>query len=184
MKAIANRVNRDAAKDAVVSGSFAAVLSAAALSFCSQQEEGSAAGGLNGPSQWLWGEEEAYTREATLKHTAVGYAIHHSTSIFWATFYEHLFGRGRKRHEQELSNARVIAEAAAMTAAAYIVDYKLTPKRFRPGFEKHISGGSMFAVYAAFGTGLALATLLRLRRDSNNEVLRIRSAPRAERLNH
>ena len=180
MKSAIDRVNPEAMKDAVVSGSFAAVLSAAALSFCSQQEEGSAAGGLNGPSQWLWGEDEAYTREATLKHTAVGYAIHHSTSIFWATFYEHLFGRGRKRLEREVSNARVIAEAAAMAAAAYVVDYKLTPRRFRPGFEKHISGASMFAVYVAFGTGLALATLLRLARDEDEELPppRVESPPR------
>jgi hypothetical protein len=170
MKSAVGKVNPDAVKDALVSGSFAAVLSGAALSFCSQQEEGSAAGGLNGPSQWLWGEGEAYTREATLKHTAVGYAIHHSTSIFWATFYEHLFGRGRKRRAKNLSNAQVIAEAAAMTTAAYVVDYKLTPRRFRPGFEKHMSGPSMFAVYAAFGTGLAIATLLRLARDEDEEL--------------
>src|SRR5688500_8637849 len=111
MKSLVSKINPDAVKDAVVSGSFASVLSASALSYCSREEEGSAAGGLNGPSQWLWGEEEAYTREATLKHTAVGYTIHHSTSIFWAMFYEHLFGRGRKRSEQDVSNTRVIAEA-------------------------------------------------------------------------
>jgi hypothetical protein len=170
MKSAIDRVNPEAMKDAVVSGSFAAVLSASALSFCSRQEEGSAAGGLNGPSQWLWGEDEAYTRDATLKHTGVGYTIHHSTSVFWAAIYEHLFGRARNRTGREVSNARVIAEAAAMTAAAYVVDYKLTPRRFRPGFEKHISGRSMFAVYVAFGTGLALATLLRLARDEDEEL--------------
>lgn len=66
------------ASDAVVSGSAASLASAAALMACSAAHEGSVAGGLNGPSQWLWGESEAYTREATLRHTAAGYAIHHA----------------------------------------------------------------------------------------------------------
>lgn len=53
------------AGDAVVSGSAASLASAATLMACSKLHEGSAAGGLNGPSQWLWGESEAYTREAS-----------------------------------------------------------------------------------------------------------------------
>lgn len=152
-----------AAEDALVSGSFASLLSAAALAYCSKREEGSAAGGLNGPSQWLWGEREAYSREATLKHTVVGYAIHHASSIFWALLYEHAFGRARRRDPQHVTNLQVVAEAAAVAVGAYVADYKIAPKRLRPGFDKHMGGESMFAVYAAFGAGLAIATLLRLR---------------------
>src|SRR5690349_10205757 len=73
---------RRVASDAVVSGTAASLASATMLMACSKLHEGSAAGGLNGPSQWLWGEAEAYSREATLRHTATGYAIHHATSIF------------------------------------------------------------------------------------------------------
>ena len=139
------------------SGTLASVFSAAALAICSKIEEGSAAGGLNGPSQWLWGEREAYTRRATLRHTAVGYTIHHATSLGWATLHERVFGQSPARK----SAARHCAEAATSAAFAYIVDYHFTPSRFRPGFKKHLGPRSIFLVYAAFAGGLAAAAVLR-----------------------
>lgn len=148
---------RRVASDAVVSGSAASMASAAALMACSAMHEGSAAGGLNGPSQWLWGEAEAYTREATLRHTAAGYAIHHATSIFWAVLHESVFG-GSRRRKPALQHC---AEAVASAATAYVVDYHLTPPRLRPGFEKHVSPRGMVAVYAAFAAGLAITAIVR-----------------------
>lgn len=145
------------ASDALISGSAASLTSAAALMACSRLNEGSAAGGLNGPSQWLWGESEAYTREATLRHTAAGYAIHHATSIFWAVIHETVFG-GSRRRKPAIQHC---AEAAVSAGTAYVVDYYLTPRRFRPGFEKHVSTTGMVAVYAAFAAGLAIAAIAR-----------------------
>lgn len=146
------------AMDAVVSGTAASLASAAALVAGSKIRDGSWAGGLNGPSQWLWGESEAYERQATLKHTAVGYAIHHSTSVFWAVIYETVFGGKKKPPLQRCT------EAIASAAMAYVVDYHLTPRRLRPGFEKHVSPTGMVAVYAAFAAGLAITGILRDRR--------------------
>jgi hypothetical protein len=57
----------------------------------------------------------------------------------------------------------VIAEAALMTTATFVVDYGLTPKRFQPGFEHHVTKKSLALTYAAFAAGLALASLLRQR---------------------
>jgi hypothetical protein len=148
------------ASDAFVSGSAASVASAATLMACSAIYEGSAAGGLNGPSQWLWGEAEAYTRHATLRHTAAGYAIHHFTSIFWAVLHEAIFGGSRRQKPA----VRHCAEAAVSAGAAYVVDYHLTPRRFRPGFEKHVSPKGMVAVYAAFAAALAITAIARDRR--------------------
>lgn len=146
-------------------------MSTLALAVCSKLEEGHAAGGINGPSQWVWGEAEAYTRRATLRHTAVGYAIHHVTSIFWATLHEAAFGRAAndaaRAHPGRKSVQRICAEAAVTTAAAYVVDYHLTPRRLQPGFDKHLGALSMFVVYTAFGAGLAAAGIARRRsRDS------------------
>lgn len=155
-RSLAKRV----ARDAVISGSAASLASAAALMACSARDEGSAAGGLNGPSQWLWGETEARTREATLRHTAAGYAIHHTTSIFWAVIHESVFGGSRRRKPA----IRHCAEAAVSAATAYFVDYYLTPRRLRPGFEKHVRPSGMVAVYAAFAAGLAITAIARDRR--------------------
>jgi hypothetical protein len=149
------RLRRRAARDAFLSGSAASIVSAIVLAICSEIEENAPAGALNGPSQWLWGEGEAFTRRATLKHTAVGYTIHHASSIFWALLHERAFGGAHK------SAARHCIEAAATTAAAYIVDYTFTPRRLRPGFRKHLGPGSMFAAYAAFAAGLAAAAIVR-----------------------
>lgn len=155
-----------ACADACVSGSNASVLSAIVLSICSKVEEGSAAGALNGPSQWIWGEHEAYTRRATLRHTLVGYLIHHASSILWALGYEHAFGRCRMRAIARVPSLQVATEAAATAAVAYYVDYYITPRRLRPGFRKHLGPTGIFASYAAFAVGLALTTLARRRSES------------------
>jgi hypothetical protein len=159
---------RQAGRAALVSGSAASVVSATALALGGALEEGSAAGPLNGPSQWVWGEEEARTREPTLRHTALGYAIHHSTSLMWATAYERLFSDKR----EQKSTTRILTEAAAATTVAYFVDYYLTPKRFRPGFKKHLSGRSVFAVYAGFAAGLALTSVLQSKRKHSQVTSR------------
>lgn len=155
-------------KDALTSGTSASVTSALVLSLCSKLEENSAAGALNGPSQWIWGEGEAYTRRATLKHTVVGYTIHHVTSVFWAVWYEHLFGRSRDRDLVAVSPLQIAAEAAVTASVAYFVDYHVAPKRLRPGFKKHLGAVSIFASYAAFALGLAVTTWAR--RNSRTEA--------------
>jgi hypothetical protein len=155
---------KSALADAVISGSSASVLSAAVLSGFSKMEEGSAAGGLNGPSQWFLGEEAGYSREASLQQTGLGYGIHHSTSIFWASFYEYFCGRSNGNRLQRISPGQVVMEAVTMATAAYVVDYGLTPKRLQPGFDKHVSPAGMVATYAAFAAGLAITTLLRQRK--------------------
>jgi hypothetical protein len=146
-----------AARAGLASGSAASVVSGIALSVRSKIEEDSPAGALNGPSQWVWGEEEAYTRRATVKHTLTGYLIHHAMSIFWATLHERTF----QNSGAPKSVMRCCAEAAATTATAYVVDYYLTPSRLRPGFKKHLGPRSIFLVYAAFAAGLASAAIAR-----------------------
>ena len=157
---------RSVVADAAVSGSAASILSAAVLSTLSKVQEGSAAGGLNAPSQWVWGRQAGYSREPSMRQTALGFAIHHATSVFWATFYEHFFGRTRNNRTDRIPTGQIVLEAVGMATAAYVVDYGLTPKRFQPGFEKHVSPGGMVAIYAAFAAGLALATLSRRRTAS------------------
>lgn len=148
---------RRAARRSVLSGSCASVSSVIALGMRGHAEEGSAVGPLNGPSQWLWGEDEARTRDLTVRHTAVGYAIHHLSANWWAVLYEMVSGdRGTQK-----STARILAEAAGVTTFAFAVDYGLTPRRLQPGFEKHVKPSSIALGYAAFAIGLAASTLLR-----------------------
>src|SRR5688500_15660649 len=125
------------ASRALVSGSLASVASTVALGIGGAREEDSVAGPINGPSQWLWGEQEAYTREATWRHTATGYAIHHAMSVLWANAYEQLQCRSIPP-----SIAATCAHAALVATLAYVVDYGVAPRRLRPGFKKHLSARS------------------------------------------
>lgn len=167
----------------LIAGSAASLSSGLALACCSRRQSGSAAAALNGPSQWLWGEHEAYTRRASMRHTLTGYAIHHAMSVLWAGLHLRAFRKasapatqrqGMQTATQRLqvsalrrSDARGalrrialhMAQAAATTTIAYLVDYHLMPARLRPGFRKHLESASLLASYAAFAAGLALGCI-------------------------
>jgi hypothetical protein len=143
---------REAARRGVASGTIASVLSSLALAICGKREAGTAAGPLNGPSQWAWGERAARVRSATWRHTALGYAIHHLMSVGWATLHEkHL-----ARPAAGATFASRLAAGAVTAATAAFVDYRVVPRRFGPGFEKQLGRGALVVVYAAFALGLAL----------------------------
>ena len=149
---------------ALHSGSVASVTSTLALGICGQLESGSAAGPINGPSQWLWGEAEAYSKEPTWRHTATGYLIHHAMSVLWANVYEELQSRSQMH-----SASSTCANAAIVSTLGYVVDYGVAPKRLRPGFKKHLGPASIFCVYASFGVGLALASWLSSRERARSK---------------
>jgi hypothetical protein len=138
---------REAVRDALVSGSVASIASTAALALFGTKEIGDPAAPLNGPSQWVWGRHAKYRDGFTLNHTVVGYAVHHLASIFWAVLYE------------KARRGPVLRDAAITSAVASLVDFKLTPPRLHPGFEKRLSRPALAGVYAAFALGLAAGAL-------------------------
>ena len=142
----------------LVPGLLAAVASAGALAWAGRREVGSAAAPLNGPSQWVWGRAAPYRDDATWRHTGVGFAIHHLASLVWGGLFEFF----RRRAPQDVPGT--IASAVATTAIANVVDFRFTPDRFTPGFEKRLSHRALFVTYAAFAAGLAAGGLITSRR--------------------
>jgi hypothetical protein len=153
-----------AARQALVSGTAASLLSTVVMALAGKAESNAPAGPLNGPSQWLFGRQAAYRRSASLRYTLTGFLIHHAMATGWALLHERLFGR-RKRTQ---TPARRLRNAAVTAAVANFVDYKLTPKRLQPGFEAQLSKKSLFAVYAAFAVGLTAYELARRRRTTRH----------------
>jgi hypothetical protein len=149
-----------AARHALVSGTSASVLSTAVLAMCGVAETGSPAAPTNAISHWLWGERAARHDDFSMRHTALGYSIHHIVSILWATLYERWFGQARDRREP----LAAVAGGAAVAGLACFVDYQLTPERLKPGYEKRLSRLSLLAVYTAFGAGLVAVALRGARR--------------------
>ncbi|WP_019142506.1 hypothetical protein [Noviherbaspirillum massiliense] len=143
---------RQALRDGAVSGSVASVLSTAALSAYGEQEDGTPYGPTNAISHWFWGRRATQRDGPSMRYTALGYAIHHASSTFWAVIYEKWLGE----HAEQKSLVPAFAGGTAIAGLACFVDYTLTPRRLRPGFEQRLPRRSLFVVYAAFGLGLAL----------------------------
>ena len=148
-------------RDGVISGSVGSILSTAVLSARGEQENGTPYAPNNAISHWFWGERAARQDGPSMRYTAVGYAIHHASATLWAVVYEKWFGEKADRGEL----VPAVAGGAAVACLACFVDYKMTPHRLQPGFEKRLSTPSLFLVYASFGAGLVMRGLAASRKD-------------------
>jgi hypothetical protein len=144
----------------MVPGALASMASAAALAWCAKKESGALFAGANAVSHWLWGDQAFQQDRPSWKYTLVGYGIHHASSMFWATLFEQAAGKVLARRSAKAT----LAASAAASAVACFVDYRMTPRRLRPGFEQRVSRGSLALVYAAFGIGLAAGAMVNHRR--------------------
>ena len=147
---------RDAGRAALVSGSAASVATAATLAIGGVVEGNDPLTPMNGPSQWVWGRRAAHARDRSVRHTLMGYAIHHATSVMWATLFERL-------RSMRPGATSTVAAAAATSALAYVVDYKVVPQRLQPGFDVQASRTTLAAFYVAFAAALAAASWSRRR---------------------
>lgn len=139
---------------ALVSGSIASVVSGVALAVLARAEGASAAQPLNATSHWLHGDGAGSVRRTDARHTAIGYATHHASAVFWALLFESL---RRRPVRADLDDA---ARAAMATAAiAAVVDYGLMPRRLRPGWLLAVSRPSLAAAFAALAGGLVIGGL-------------------------
>lgn len=136
----------------LVAGACASVASTAVLAWRGRSDVGSYVAPTNAVSHVFWTQEALRARRPSMRHTLVGYAIHHASATFWALLYAWL----KARRPNASGWAAGLAGAGATAAAACAIDYTITPQRLRPGFEHHLSRKSMTYVYAALAIGLAL----------------------------
>jgi hypothetical protein len=129
---------------ALVSGSAASLAMTAALALLAKKEGKGALQPINSTSHWLHGEEAGSVRSADVSHTALGYATHHVSALFWAVIFERWLA-----HRPERTPLLMLRDAATMSAIAAAVDYGITPKRATPGWEEVLSKRSIGVTYAA-----------------------------------
>ena len=146
---------KQAFREGLVSGSLAALLSAAYLAWAGHRR-GQPAAPVNAISHWLFGDRSLRQDASSLKYTLTGYVTHHLAAIFWGVLHAKAWGARAPAKEP------IPALAGAVTAAtvACLVDYQLTPKRLTPGFEHRLGRPEMANVYAFFALGLAIGTLV------------------------
>lgn len=151
---------KQALREGAIAGSVASMASAAALLVAGRRENGHAAAPVNAISHWVWDRPALRRDRPSLRHTLVGYLVHHGASIFWATLHARAWGC-RPEAKQP---GPAVAGAAAAAAVACFVDYRLTPRRLTPGFEHRLSRESLAAVYVCFALGLALGSMAAVQR--------------------
>ena len=141
----------------LVSGCLASVASALAAAACSRFENRHAARPINAVAHiYDGGAPRAWDRRG--RNTAVGFAIHTVASLWWAVFFESL----PRRYRNAMGGA-------AVSALAYVVDYHVVHRRFRPGFEAHLPPSALFGTYAALAAGFALGARLNGRLDHHQK---------------
>jgi hypothetical protein len=133
----------------LVTGLVAAAASAGAAAACSRLRNGHAARPLNAVAHIYDGGPPPAADGAARRNTLLGLGIHTAASIWWAAFFEGALALQRR--------PRPVPTAALLAALAYAVDYYVVGKRFRPGFEAHLSRSGLFSVYAALAAGFALS---------------------------
>jgi hypothetical protein len=143
-------------KDGLISGSLASLVSTAVLAARGRSEAGSGYAPINAVSHWLYGDRAAYQDSPSARYTLPGYVIHHGSSLIWGVLYERWFGQ--RAEARDLPPA--LAGAVAVAAMACFVDYKMTPERLQPGFEKRLSTPSMAMVYGGVAAGFVIRGLL------------------------
>ncbi|HVL76748.1 MAG TPA: hypothetical protein VM406_12095 [Noviherbaspirillum sp.] len=148
---------------ALVTGSVAAAITAAAAAVAGRRQTGSYAAPLNATSHILWGEDATWRNRATLKYTGTGLLLTHAAGVFWASVYEKLFGRADDTSPP--SPLLALAGAAAVSAGAWLTDYHLVPRRFTPGYERRVSDRALAGIFTALAIGLAARDLWRAARS-------------------
>jgi hypothetical protein len=162
---------KQAAREGVVSGSIASVLSTAYLAWAGRQR-GTSAAPVNAPSHWIFGDRALRQQATSKRYTLTGFLIHHGASLFWGVLHAKAWG-ARPEHKKPVP---AVAGAAAAAAIACVVDYRLTPDRLTPGFEHHLSRPEMTKVYGLFALGLLAGTLLMRERNRRTREARAEAA--------
>lgn len=150
---------RDSLLPAAIAG--AAVLGSIAIA--GKRDSGSALAPINASSHVLWGDQAARVERATLRHTVPGVAINLGAAFWWALVCRVLFGRAANRHP-----GTAVAAGTGTVALAYLLDYKLLPKRLTPGWELRISNRSLFTTLAVMGVGLGVGAVLAKQLDEHH----------------
>ncbi|SNS79554.1 hypothetical protein SAMN06265795_106212 [Noviherbaspirillum humi] len=150
-------------RDGLVSGAISSLTSTAALSVRGAMESGSLCAPVNAISRWVWGERAVAHDEPSLRHTLLGYGIHHASSTLWAVVYERWFGEVARRS----GPGPALAAGMAVAGMACFTDYRLTPDRLEPGYDRRLTAPSVGLAYVAFGAGVALRSIWAAQRRSD-----------------
>ena len=139
-------------RNALVSGTVAAIGTAIATAAVSEAENEDAAAAFNAASHVAWGDESFGQDGLSGRYTLVGLAVHATAMLGWAALQEALFGRWARSGPPQ----RAAVSGAATAAAAYAIDYHILPERLAPGIERRLSNEARAISFVALAAMLAI----------------------------
>lgn len=144
------------AKSIMRTASTTTIATTTATAVCGAIENGNPTAALNAVSHMIWGEGAAHRDGLSAKYTGSGAALNSAAMLSWAAFHHLVF----RPHENRARPIEALARGVATAGIAYVVDYHVVPARFTPGFEKRLSNRSLFVIYAALASSLAIGDRL------------------------
>lgn len=112
---------------------------------------------LDAVSHIAWGNRAYAREELDVRHTVVGGLLNACAVAGWAAVHASIVGRPMRTG---LAIPLALASGAAVAAAAYVVDFKVVPKRITPGFQWKLPRRPVRAVYVVLAASLAAGSLL------------------------
>jgi len=112
----------------------------------------------NAISHMIYGEEAFDVERANAKYSVPGLLLNLGAMFAWSCVAEFLFFLFRAR-PGEIAMTAVVA--VLTTVLAFVVDFRVVPERFTPGFERVISRNALAMVYVTLAVGFFIAGLQR-----------------------
>ena len=137
-------------RDGLFRSQLVALSAAAAVFIVGQIESGNGVTPLNNVSHIAWGDEGFDQNEPSLKYTGSALILNQVSVTSWALLHEWIFGAARDEGKWGVS----LVGGALVSALAYVVDFKLAPDRYKPGFERLLSSRGLLAVYLLLALAL------------------------------
>ncbi len=137
----------------------------AAIMLASDKENGSPWAALNSVAHIVDGDDKVQPTDYSQRESLLGIAVNGTAMSAWGVLYE---GALSVTHTKSSPLTAILA-----TATAYVIDYKIVPKRYTPGIEDRLSQRSVLLAYAGMAITFALSPLWNpsLERSEDGESL-------------
>ena len=137
-------------RDGAVRSQIVALSAAASVAAVGQIENGDGLTPLNNVSHIAWGDDGFDQSQLSVKYTGAALVLNQISVTSWALLHEWIFGKARDAGQWQIS----LAGGFLVSALAYVVDFKLAPDRYKPGFERLLSERGLLAVYVLLALAL------------------------------
>ena len=137
-------------RDGIGRSQLVAASAALAVAAVGQLENGDGIAAINTVSHIAWGDEGLEQSELSVKYTGSAILLNQISVTSWALLHEWVFGKARDEGKWQIS----LAGGFLVSALAYVVDFKLAPDRYKPGFETKLSSRGLLAVYVLLAIAL------------------------------